>query len=127
MEWTREQKLAALLLLPWTIRVERDPDEGYMVARVPEVPSAIATANDEAGLERELWESLQLSLEVALDHGDPISLPAQVPVLPWEAKRTGPRVRVLQADLRKGAIWDTVALPETAVAGGPPIGVANQL
>jgi predicted RNase H-like HicB family nuclease len=84
MSWTRQQKLDALLRLPWTVRVEQDEEEGYFIARVIEIPSALATADSREELEGELWDSLRASLEVYLDHGDDIPLPPSVEVLPWE-------------------------------------------
>lgn len=73
MSWTREQKIAALLRLPWTIRPDKDVDEGYFIARVAEIPSLIATGATPEELERDFWQSLQASLEVSLDYGDPIT------------------------------------------------------
>lgn len=106
MTWTREQKLAALLRLPWTIRVERDVDEGYIVARIGEIPSAIATGDTEAELERDLWESLRMSLQVYLDHDDEIPLPVAAKGLPWELKPPAQRVRAIIVARRRGEAWD---------------------
>lgn len=82
--WTDENKIQALLRLPWRFRVERNEDEGYFVARVDEIPSAIATGKTAAELEPALWESLSESLEVLLEFGDPIPLPPTVARYPWE-------------------------------------------
>lgn len=107
MAWTDEQKIAALLRLPWTIRVERDPQAGYFVARVMEVPSAIATGETEKELEIDLWESLRASLEVYLTHGDAIPLPAIVHQLPWDA-RPEQRPTVVRAKAQRGSAWERV-------------------
>ena len=106
MNWTREQKLAALLRLPWTIRVERDEDEGYLIARVAEIPSALATADTDADLERELWESLQVSLEVYLDHGDNVPLPPSAKALPWERPPQAQRPAAPKPTYYRGEVWE---------------------
>src|SRR5437588_156096 len=81
--WTREQKLAALMRLPWTVRAEHNATDGYSVARVAELPSVIATGSNDRELARDLWESLQASLSVYLDYDDPLPLPSGAQ-LPWE-------------------------------------------
>jgi predicted RNase H-like HicB family nuclease len=106
MPWTHEQKLAALLRLPWTIHVERDESEGYLVGRVREVPSALATAEDPKDLERELWESLRVSLEVYLDHGDVPPLPAGASRLPWDVEPARYEIAFVKATHRRGEAWD---------------------
>lgn len=83
MEWSPEAKLTYLMSLSWTVRAERDPDEGYLVLRVAELPSVIATGSDEKALENDFWESLRASLEAALEFADPIQLPKGARV-PWE-------------------------------------------
>ena len=79
--WTREQKLAALTRLPWTISTEREND-GTWIARVAEMSDAIATGKSERELAADLWESVYASLAVRLDRGDPIPLPSGCD-LPW--------------------------------------------
>lgn len=81
-DWTKEQKLAALMALPWDVRVERD-EEGDLFARIAEIPDAVADGATERELGRELWQSLYASLVLRLDRGDPIPLPAKS-ALPWE-------------------------------------------
>jgi predicted RNase H-like HicB family nuclease len=101
--WTREQKLRALMRLPWTVQTERNPEDGYLVARVVELPSVIATGDTEKELARDLWESLEASLAVYLDYGDEIPLPTGQ-VLPWDrsdAAETGS----VYAELR-GDAWE---------------------
>jgi hypothetical protein len=104
MAWTLEQKLTALLRLPWTIRVERNTDEGYFVSRVLEIPSAIATADSARELDRETWASLRTSLEVYLENNDAIPLPPGTKQLPWEVKP--PATQYFLSALRPGEVWD---------------------
>jgi hypothetical protein len=85
MEWSPESKLKYLLGLSWTVTAEQDPDEGYTILRVAELPSAIATGdeNDIPALTKDFWESLQATLESALEFGDPIPLPNGA-IAPWD-------------------------------------------
>src|SRR5688572_9708810 len=83
MEWTPQQKLAFLMGLSWTVVVERDPDEGYRILRVKELASVIATGETDAALENDFWESLEASLQCALEFGDPINLPNGIKA-PWD-------------------------------------------
>lgn len=120
MTWTREQKLDSLMRLPWTIRVERDAEEGYLIARVAEIPSALAAADSESSLEYELWESLRVSLEVYLDHADVITLPPSVHSLPWERPPQVRRVTAVKATYHRGNAWekfDAFAADVTAGTG----------
>jgi hypothetical protein len=107
MSWTLEQKLSALLRLPWTIQVERSAAEGYLVSRVLEIPSAIATADSEDELEDETWASLRASLEVYLENDDPIPLPPGITALPWDIKVAAPQY--VHSTLRPGEVWDANA------------------
>jgi hypothetical protein len=93
--WTIEQKLQALMRLPWSICVERDSVDGLLVAQVEEVPDAIATGATDAELARDLWHSLYDSLSVRLEHNDPLELPAGE-TLPWSAARApgAPRLAI---------------------------------
>jgi len=95
MQWTAESKLKYLLGLAWTVVAERDADEGYTILRVAEIPSVIATGNDDSTLENDFWEALQASLEAALEFGDPINLPPGTKA-PWEATPTPLRNLVVQ-------------------------------
>jgi predicted RNase H-like HicB family nuclease len=80
--WTREKKLEALLRLRWTITVEHNAEEGYLVAHLKELPDVIATGADERALARDLWESLTASLDARLDFEDLLVLPGGAQ-LPW--------------------------------------------
>ena len=116
MSWTREQKIAALLRLPWTIRPDKDVDEGYLIARVAEIPSVIATGATPEELERDFWQSLQASLEVSLDYGDPITLPRSLRTLPWDAPRRPP-TPLVKTSYRRGEGWQTLGDDATALTG----------
>ena len=115
MSWTTEQKLKALMRLPWSVTVERDEDEGYFVARVSEIPDVLATGGTEKELAADLWDALATSLGVRIDHEDPIPLPTGVE-LPWEGNAR-PRVpqKVVLYQKRTPA-WDVQ--PSFAIAGG---------
>ncbi len=117
MAWTREQKLSALLRLPWSIRSEHIRGDAYWVGRVAEIPSAIGTGDSPAELERDLWDSFRASLEVYLDRGDPIPLPPGVSRLPWERGTRPPQPSVVMATYERGEIWssDVTASTESLV------------
>ena len=85
IQWTSAERLAALMRLPWSIRVETDPHDGGLIARVTEVPDAIATGATERELAKDLWDALYLSLKVRLEHDDWIPLPAGQE-LPWASQ-----------------------------------------
>lgn len=80
--WTTEQKLDFLMTRPWSIDVTKSED-GYFVARVKEVPDALATGADDRELARELWESLRSSLSARIEFGADLPRPHDEP-LPWE-------------------------------------------
>lgn len=82
MEWTTQSKIAVLLRLPWTI--DSTFEDGERVLRVRELPSVVASGNDEDELVRDFWESLRESLAAYLHFGDPIPLPKGVRTLPWD-------------------------------------------
>lgn len=86
-----DDKLQALMRLPWTITAERDVDEGYWVARVREIPDALATGDSEKELAVEVWDALRASLGMRLEHNDEIPLPRGVLALPWQLKVDPPR------------------------------------
>ncbi len=86
--WTREQKLEALMKLPWTVTTEREQDT--WIGRVAEMSDAIATAGTERELAIDLWESLHASLSVRIDNDDPISLPPKTE-LPWANSAAPPQ------------------------------------
>jgi predicted RNase H-like HicB family nuclease len=102
MPWTNDQKVSALLRLPWTINVLRS--DGYFVSHVLEIPSALATADSADDLEDETWASLRASLEVYVENGDAVPLPSGVAALPWEVKPAAPPV--IYAPLRVGEVWN---------------------
>jgi predicted RNase H-like HicB family nuclease len=106
MDWTTEQKLAALMRLPWSVTVAPNVEEGYLVARVAELPSAVATGEDERALGRDLWAAIEASLACYLEFGDPIPLPAGA-ALPWEGPQV-PAARIVPLHLR-GAAWEATA------------------
>lgn len=82
--WTTQEQLAALMRLPWTLRVDHDTD-GSLIARIAEIPDAIGTGEDLKALAVDLWESLAASLECRLENGDPIPVPSGS-MLPWESR-----------------------------------------
>lgn len=82
MPWTPQQKMEALMRLPWTVRTDHDAEDGY-VAKVDELPSVVATGDSEKELASDLWEALEAALYALLAHSDPIPLPPDC-TLPWE-------------------------------------------
>lgn len=119
MDWSIEKKRAALLVLPWSVRTERSPD-GYLVATVAELPSIIATGDDEKSLSRELFEAMEALLTASLDNGDNIPLPPGS-LVPWEnplLKDEPSRVRVRVA----GAAWDV----QGTANGDHPVAATSQ-
>lgn len=107
--WTTEQKLDALMRLPWTIVPETDSADGSLVAQVREVPDAIATGQSKRELARELWESLRASLEIRLLHGDEIPMPAGRTVLPWMDETFG-KPQVTNVDVSQ-PVGDLIVRP----------------
>jgi hypothetical protein len=105
MTWTRTQQLRALMRVPWTVLPERNDEDGYLVARVTEVPDAIATGADAPALGRDLWAALWSSLAAPLEYGDAIPLPPGVRALPWEDNSDAPRKVVEPVGL--GPAWDS--------------------
>lgn len=101
---TTESKVQSLLLLPWTIDVQRD-DDGSFIAKVAELPSVVATGATEKDLERDLWASLRATIECYLHFGDPIPLPRGMTQLPWESRRGEPRLMLLVKSER-GDVWE---------------------
>jgi predicted RNase H-like HicB family nuclease len=88
-DWSIQDKLSALMRLPWQISLVRDPIDGTLVAEVAELPDAVATGDTEAELSKQLWEALSESLLSRLEHGDQIPLPPRG-FLPWEAGKEPP-------------------------------------
>lgn len=81
MAWTEEQKVEALLRLPWTVSVEKSP-EGDLVAYVREIPGVIATGRTMKALGIDLWASLKATLQCFVEFNDEIPLPPSSG-LPW--------------------------------------------
>jgi hypothetical protein len=105
MPWTAEQKLKALMRLPWTVSFDPSEFGSYIVARITEIDDAMATGENERAAARALYESLRESLAVRLDHDDPIPLPPNV-VLPWVARPEPPmEPRVVTPALGNRDAW----------------------
>src|SRR5690349_19812552 len=83
--WTNEQKIEALLRLPWTVQLTKNSEDGTLAMRDKELPAALAVATNPTELEAEFWESLRETLSVFLEHGDTVPLPALVKQYPWES------------------------------------------
>ena len=81
--WTSQEKLAALMRLPWSIRVEQEAGGGPLVAHVGELPDAVARGDSIKALGKHLWISLSESLARRLERGESIPLPPGRP-LPWD-------------------------------------------
>jgi predicted RNase H-like HicB family nuclease len=81
MAWTEQQKVEALLRLPWTVSVEKGPD-GDFVAYVREIPGVIATGETMKALGIDLWQSLNAALQCFVEFNDDIPLPPGS-ALPW--------------------------------------------
>lgn len=102
--WTPQQQLAALMRLPWSVRVESEGSDRSLVARVVEIPDAIGRGNSVKEVAKHLWESLVASLERRLDQGELIPLPP-ASSLPWMAEPTPPaEVVELQIGQRIGPL-----------------------
>ena len=80
--WSTQRKLSALLTLPWTVTTEPSPD-GYLVARVAELPSVVATGNSDKELASELFEAMEALLTAMLENGDTVPLPPGSKA-PWD-------------------------------------------
>ena len=72
-----EAEMAATIeqALTWPWRVDVTEEDGELVARVAEMPDAIATGATHDDLARDLWVSLRASLRARLEFGDPIPRP----------------------------------------------------
>ena len=108
MPWTREDQLAFLLRLPWTVSLSRDAD-GDQIAQVSEIPFLLATGTTEKELGKDLYDGLSTALNEMLEHGDPLTLPGGAKP-PWELgeqpRAKWPKV-VARAELR-GEAWSHV-------------------
>jgi predicted RNase H-like HicB family nuclease len=72
-----ESEMAATIeqALAWPWRVDVTVEDGELVARVAEMPDAVATGTTHEELERDLWASIRASLRAHLEFGDPIPQP----------------------------------------------------
>ena len=103
MPWTTEEKLRALLGLPWTIQAADADEPGERVLRVEELPGFLVVGTPQE-LDAEFWSALREFLGSFLEYGDPIPLPAGVAALPWE--RAEEKERRLIVRMGQGRAWD---------------------
>lgn len=82
MQGDSQLSIEEYLRMPWTVRVSRNEEDGYLVARVVELPDVIATGVDEKELEGAFRDSLRASIECYLHFGDavPTPNPSSMPV-----------------------------------------------
>lgn len=116
--WTQEQRLTALMRMPWGIVIERDEDDSSFVIQVREIPDAIGTGADEKLAAIDLWESLRESLRVRLIYGDDLPLPPGT-IAPWVTGAAPPAAQLTpqRVPLLKGI--DGWAAPrQTATSAG---------
>jgi hypothetical protein len=93
-DWTPQQKLMALMRLPWSVRVKQDDVRGSFTAQVAEIPEVMGTGNSMKELGKSLWVSLADNLERRLKRGDMVPLPPGKK-LPWDGERS-PRVEAIE-------------------------------
>lgn len=117
--WTRKEKLDALMQLHWEVQVTRDDSDAYYVARIPGLPDVIATGADDRELARDLWESLEASLDARLDDESQIPLPRESQ-LPWSDGGRGALRRHSVAVHLAGESW----LRIVSASAGPSLGIA---
>lgn len=66
--------------MPWTIMVRYHAEQGgYWAATVVELPGCLCATEDRSELLTELDVALRMTLEVMLEHGDPIPEPSAIP------------------------------------------------
>ena len=82
MTWTIDNKVEALIRLPWSVRIERDDPDGAYVAVCSELPSVVASGASERELDADFFESLRETLRCYLEAGDEPPLP-NCAKLPW--------------------------------------------
>lgn len=75
MQGDNQLSIEEYLRMPWTVRISRNEEDGYLVARVVELPDVIATGIDEKELEGAFWDSLRASIECYLHFGDAVPTP----------------------------------------------------
>lgn len=113
--WTREDKILALIRLPWDVRITKEED-GSLFAQIAEISDAVADGENERELAVDLWESLYASLAVRLDRGDPVPLP-EGHGLPWATSgspRRPQRETGVTAHLVRKAYGRAQPVPEAA-------------
>jgi len=118
MPWTTEQRIEALLRLPWTIQVDASP-EGDQLLRVAELPSVVGSGADEQQREADLWVSLRASMEAYLHFGDPIPLPPGS-ALPWERERRPDFLPIVAAVIRRRQLIEGQSVPEPESTAAAP-------
>jgi hypothetical protein len=118
MPWTTEQRIEALLRLPWTIQVETSP-EGDRLLRVAELPSVVGCGADEQQREADHWASLGAAFEAYLHFGDPIPLPAGA-ALPWARERRPEWGSVVAAVIRRRQSWEGQSVPDAESTAAAP-------
>jgi predicted RNase H-like HicB family nuclease len=115
-QWSNDQKLEALMALPWTLKFDTDSLDGSLTAEVAELPEAIATGKDTKELAVSLYDALNASLASRLEHDDPIDLPPGC-VLPWHRPAPTVRTRVdayVVGDIAKLDAWTATTKTVTA-------------
>lgn len=70
-----DRRVESLLRLPWSLRLERNEDDGYLILRVAELPSVLATGADEQSLLADLWHAMRATLRSFLEDGEPVPRP----------------------------------------------------
>jgi predicted RNase H-like HicB family nuclease len=77
MTLTPEQanRIETLLRLSWSFEVSRNEEEGYLIARVKELPSVLATGETEEELGTEIWDAMRAALSAYVLDGDEIPMP----------------------------------------------------
>lgn len=108
-----KDEMASLLALPWTVHVTHDADNGF-VARVAEMPDAIATGDTPEELEADFWESLRASLEARTALGDPIPRPPYRVFTPRSVTRLPLTTGAPRSETRAGGAGFTVGQLQSA-------------
>jgi predicted RNase H-like HicB family nuclease len=115
-------KIKALLRLPWSLQIAKNADDGGLVARVAELPSVLATGDTEEELAEDLWAALRATFAGYLHFGDTIPLPAGITAMPWEQapRKTIQPMDYVSGTLR-GAAWTPREGPPEAVSIGSAV------
>lgn len=117
-EWTNDEKLELLLRMPWTIAPEEGDEPGDLVLTCAEIPSAIGTGRSEKAVIEDFYDSLRLSLRVALEHGDALPRPhgSQAP-FPWETDAPERMAARFRAVMTPSGGMQAIPEPPAATAG----------